>query len=215
MASGSEGNDTGSGLGNISRASRIFVALKMAADIARELAQIARPLERFAVRPIAKEDIHLTLVPPWNEPSVPNAIEKLRLAVESHCAFRLEFRHVAYGPDRKRPRLVWVECASSNELTSLRVALMLAFGQKDERLFLPHVTLARIRGNGARVARKCPIDHDLVLIQEITTIELMQSPPPGGLGYKVLASLPLKKYSSDRDHRHPHEGLSERKNARP
>ena len=93
----------------------------------------SRLLERFAVRPIAKADIHLTLVPPWNEPSVPNAIEKLRLAVESHYAFRLEFRHVGYGPDPKRPRLVWVECASSNELTSMRMALMLAFGQKDER----------------------------------------------------------------------------------
>ena len=196
MASGSEGNGTGSGLGNISRACRIFVALKMAADIARELAQIARPLERFSVHPIAKEDPHLTLVPPWNEDAVPNAIEKLRLAVGSHYAFRLEFRHVGYGPDPKRPRLVWVECTANKELMSLRAALMLAFGKTDERLFLPHATLARIRGNGARVARKCPIDRDLALAQAITTIELMQSPPPGRRGYKVLASLTLKKPSS-------------------
>lgn len=34
----------------------------MAPNIAQELWQIARPLERFAVRPIAKEDIQLTLV---------------------------------------------------------------------------------------------------------------------------------------------------------
>ena len=194
---GSEGNGTRSGSGNMNAASRVFVALKMAPDIAQELAQIVRPLERFAVRPIAKEDTHLTLVPPWNEPAVPNAIEKLRLAVESHYAFKLEFRHVGYGPDPKRPRLVWVECAANKELMSLRAALMLAFGKTDERLFLPHATLARIRGNGARVARKCPIDRDLALTQAITTIELMQSPPPGGRGYKVLASLPLKKPSSE------------------
>jgi RNA 2',3'-cyclic 3'-phosphodiesterase len=196
MGLGSEGNGTGSGSGNMNAASRVFVALKMAPDIAQELAQIARPLERFAVRPIAKEDTHLTLVPPWNEPAVPNAIEKLCLAVESHYAFKLEFRHVGYGPDPKRPRLVWVECAANKELMNLRAALMLAFGKTDERLFLPHATLARIRGNGARVARKCPIDRDLALTQAITTIELMQSPPPGGRGYKVLASLPLKKPSS-------------------
>jgi hypothetical protein len=59
-----------------------------------------------------------------------------------------------------------------------------------------HATLAGIRGNGARVARKRPIDRDLALTQAITTIELMQSPPPGGRSYKVLASLPLKKPSS-------------------
>lgn len=195
MALGGEGNGTRSGY--MRATSRVFVALKMAPDIAQELAQIVRPLERFAVRPVAKEDTHLTLVPPWNEPAVPNAIEKLRLAVESHYAFRLEFRRVGYGPDPNRPRLVWVECAASKELMSLRAALMLAFGKTDERLFLPHATLARIRGNGARVARKCPIDRDLALTQAITTIELMQSPPPGGRGYKVLASLPLKKPSSE------------------
>lgn len=193
----SAGNGTGSGSRNMNPASRVFVALKMAPYIAQELAQIAwPPLERFAVRPIAKDDIHLTLIPPWNEPAVPNAIETLRLAVEKHYAFTLEFRHVGYGPDPKRPRLVWVECAVSKELMSLHTALMLAFGQRDERLFLPHATLARIRGNGARVARKCPIDRDLALIQEITTVELMQSPLPDGRGYKVLASLPLKKPSS-------------------
>jgi len=171
MALGSEGNGTRSGSGKMSAASRVFVALKMAPDIAQELAQIARqPLERFAVRPIAKDDIHLTLIPPWNEPAVPTAIETLRLAVEKHYAFTLEFRHVGYGPDPKRPRLVWVECAVSKELMSLHTALMLAFGQRDERPFLPHATLARIRGNGARVARKCPVDRDLALIQEITTV---------------------------------------------
>lgn len=196
MAPGGERNGTRGGSGNKSLATRVFIALKMAPDIAQDLAQIARSLERFGVRPIAKDDIHLTLVPPWNEPAVSDAIEKLRRVVEGHCAFRLELRHVSYGPDLKRPRLLWVECSTSKELTGLHAALLLAFGQTDERLFLPHVTLARIRGNGARVSRKCPIDRDLALIQEIETIELMQSPPSGERGYKVLASLPFKTPSS-------------------
>jgi RNA 2',3'-cyclic 3'-phosphodiesterase len=196
MASGSEGDGTQSGSGNITSTSRIFIALKMAPDIAQELSQMARPLERFAVRPIAQQDIHLTLVPPWNEPAVSNAIGKLRLAVERHYAFTLEFRHVGYGPDPKRPRLVWVDCSTSKELMDLHAALMLAFGQRDERLFLPHVTLARIRGNATRVARRYPIDRDLAFIQEITSVELMQSPSFGGRGYQILASLPLKNPSS-------------------
>ena len=167
----------------------------MTSDIAQDLAQIAGPLERFGVHPISKEDIHLTLVPPWNEPAFADAIEKLVRVVEGHYAFRLEFRHVGYGPDPKRPRLLWVECSASKELTSLHEALFFVFGQRDERPFLPHVTLARIRRNGVRVCRKCPVDRTLVLVQEVATVELMQSPPPGGHGYKVLASLPLKKSS--------------------
>jgi 2'-5' RNA ligase len=115
------------------------------------------------VRPIAKGDIHLTLVPPWNEHAVPNAIEKLRRTADKSYGFRLRFGHVGYGPNPKWPRLLWVECDACNELIILHSALHL----------LPHVTLARIRSNGARIAGKCPIDKDIDLAQEISTVELM------------------------------------------
>ncbi len=84
--------------------------------------------------------------------------------------------------------LLWAECAAGPDLARLHAALLLAFGQTDERPFRPHVTLARLRGNGAAIARKCPIDRDLALTQRVGSVELMQSPPPGERGYKVLAS---------------------------
>jgi 2'-5' RNA ligase len=65
------------------------------------------------------------------------------------------------------------------------------FGQSDDRRFRPHVTVARIRGNGAVVARKQPIDRALAFVQRVETVELMQSPPAGEVGYRVLASLRL------------------------
>ena len=57
---------------------RIFVALRIAPEIALELAQYSRGLEQFSVRLVAPADIHLTLVPPWNEVSIADAVEKLR-----------------------------------------------------------------------------------------------------------------------------------------
>lgn len=168
---------------------RVFVALKIAPATAHELAKVARELERFPVRLIAPADIHLTLVPPWNEVSIPDAVDKLRRVVDSSGDFTLEFRHVRYGPEPRRPRLLWVECAATPEIAQLRAMLLLAFGQVDERPFRPHVTLARLRGNGAIIARKHPIDRGLVLTQHVGSVELMQSPAPGGSGYKVLASL--------------------------
>jgi 2'-5' RNA ligase len=86
---------------------------------------------------------------------------------------------------------LWAECAANEELTALHAALLHAFGQSDERPFRPHVTVARIRGNGAAVARKQPIDRELTFSQPVATVELMQSPPPGEVGYRVLASLRL------------------------
>jgi 2'-5' RNA ligase len=167
---------------------RVFVAIKIVLEIADKLAQIARGLEPFPVRLVAPADIHLTLVPSWNEVSVPDAIAKLRSVTDRFGAFTLEFRHVGYGAEPRRPRLLWAECEAGQDIAELRAALLLMFGQTDERPFRPHVTLARVRGNGAAIARKHPIDQDLSLTQRIESIELMQSPPPGGRGYRVLAS---------------------------
>ena len=171
------------------RPARVFVALKMAPEIAGELARIARELERLPVRLIAPADIHLTLVPPWNEVSMPDAVGKLGRVADGFGDFTLEFRHVGYGPEPRRPRLLWAECAAGLELARLHAELLLAFGQTDERPFRPHVTLARLRGSGSGIARKHPIDRDLALTQHIGSVELMQSPAAGEHGYKVLASL--------------------------
>ncbi|QWG17705.1 2'-5' RNA ligase family protein [Bradyrhizobium sediminis] len=170
---------------------RIFIALKMAPEIAGQLAQMALELERFPVRLIAPADIHLTLVPPWNEVSMPDAVVKLHGVADRFGEFVLKFRHVGYGPEPGRPRFLWAECDAGPELARLRAALLLTFGQSDERPFRPHVTLARLRGNGVSIARKCPVDRALALTQRVGSVELMQSPAPGESGYKMLASLQL------------------------
>ena len=171
--------------------SRIFIAIKIAAEITDALAQMTRGLERFQVRLVAPIDIHLTLVPPWNEILIPEAVERLRRVADKFDPFALTFQHIGYGPDPKRPRLFWAECVAGHKIVELRAALLLAFGQSDEQPFRPHVTLARLRGNGAVIARNHPIEQNLSLVQLIKSVELMQSPPSGGSGYRVLASLQL------------------------
>jgi RNA 2',3'-cyclic 3'-phosphodiesterase len=106
-------------------------------------------------------------------------------------AFWLTFEHVGYGPQPRRPRLLWVDCAASDEITALHKALLEAYEQSDERPFRPHVTLARIRGNAIAIAREHPVDCEISLKQYVETIELFRSPTPGTSGYQVLASLRL------------------------
>jgi len=182
-----DSDETAAAAGN--PAGRVFVALRIAPEIAGELAHMARALERFAVRLIVPADIHLTLVPPWDETSIPAAINKLRGVADQAAPFTLAFQHLSYGPQPRRPRLLWAECAASDKLSALHASLLTAFGQSDERPFRPHVTVARIRGNGVAVARKQPIDRALAFLQRVETVELMQSPPAGEIGYRVLASL--------------------------
>ena len=175
---------------------RVFVGLKIVPEIAIKLVQLTATLQRPAVRPVAPADIHVTLVPPWNEASTPDAIERLgRVACRFHT-FTLIIQHVGYGPQPRQPRLLWADCAASGEIAALRAALMQACGQTDERAFQPHVTLARIRGDGRVIAQNHPIDQQLSLTQRIESVELFQSPPPGDNGYRVLASLPLGEAAS-------------------
>lgn len=175
----------------LSPPTRVFIGLRVAPEIASQLAQFAAALERPSVRQVAPADIHLTLVPPWNETSLPCAISKLAGVVARFGAFPLLFQYVGYGPQPRRPRLLWAECAASDEIAALRMALLLAFGQTDERPFQPHVTLARIRAAGPVIARKHPINQPVSLTQQIESVELFQSPPAGQSGYQVLTSLRL------------------------
>ncbi len=177
---------------NQDQAARVFIGIRVAPEIARELAERARPLERFSVRLVPAADLHLTLVPPWNETEIPATLDKLRRAVQGARPLSLAFERLCYGPNPKRPRLLWVECAPDAELARLKKLLLDAFGQNEERPFLPHVTLARIPKQGSLIARKNPLDQKLALVQPVRTVELFRSPPPGGAGYQVLASVPLE-----------------------
>jgi 2'-5' RNA ligase len=171
---------------------RMFVGIKVAPDIAEELARLVKPLEGLPVRLIPPADIHLTLVPPWNETDVPAAAERLRKTACGLRAFTLTFARLAYGPTRRRPRLLWAECVATAEVTNMHALLLAAFGQEDGRPFRPHVTLARLEGNGRTIADAHPFNQILSLTQRVNAIELFRSPAKGEKGYEALVSVPLE-----------------------
>ncbi|MEK8095209.1 RNA 2',3'-cyclic phosphodiesterase [Methylocystis sp. IM3] len=170
---------------------RVFLGVKVAPNISDQLACLAKELREERVKFVAPGDIHLTLVPPWNETSIDEAIAKMRSIVSKFGEFALGLKHLNYGPEAKRPRLLWAECAAPDELNALRDALLHLFDQSDDRPFRPHVTLARLRGNGAAIARRHPIDRALSFTQQVKSVEFFRSPPAGATGYQILASAPL------------------------
>jgi hypothetical protein len=113
-------------------------------------------LEGPSVRLVAPADVHLTLIPPWREASVPAAIEKLRLAARASEAFWLTFRHVGYGPEPGRPRMLWVDCEAGKEIAILRASLLQAYGQTEERPFRPHVTWPAFATTGGELPEGTP-----------------------------------------------------------
>ena len=111
--------DLGGRTRNDARPARVFVGLKLAPEIAQQLAELARPLERYSVRLVPSGDMHLTLVPPWNEPDVDAAAERVRTAVDGFGDFSLTFVRLLYGPTLRnriscgpnaRPATHWPSC---------------------------------------------------------------------------------------------------------
>ncbi len=177
------------------RSARLFVGIKIAPEIASALAKIARPLEDPSVRLVPAADIHLTLVPPWNEANTAAAADTLRKALQPVGSFDLVFEHLNYGPAPIAPKFLWAECAATNEVCLLRKLLLSAFNQTDERPLRPHVTLARLGKNGHKIAQKQPMDRQLSFRQTVQSIELFQSPQQQGRGYEIVASIPLHERS--------------------
>jgi 2'-5' RNA ligase len=173
------------------KGTRVFVGIKIAPEVADELAQLAQRLERFPTRFVPSTDIHLTLVPPWDETSIQDAIEQLREALNRSAPFMLTFPRLAYWPDRRHPRLLCAECAPTPEIRSLQSALLQAIGQTEDKPFEPHVTLARMQRGGIAAAGENELQRNLSLAHSINSVELFQSGTQVGKGYQVLASLPL------------------------
>jgi 2'-5' RNA ligase len=177
---------------NDQRPLRVFVGIKLSPEIAEPLAQLALPLERFAARLVQASNLHVTLVPPWNEDHLPETVEKLRQAVQDFPGFSLAFERIRYGPDPRRPRMLWAVCHAGAEISELKTLLLQVFQRTEQRPFLPHVTLARIPKYGTAVARKNPLDRELAFIQRVDAVQLFRSPEPGSVGYEVLASATLR-----------------------
>lgn len=172
---------------------RVFVGIKVTPEVAQAFAELQKDFMGLPARLIRPGDMHLTLVPPWNSTDRAAAEYTLREALNGKKRFSLLFEYVEYGPTAHRPRLVWVAGAPSNELTDLKKVLVDAFGLRDEHpTFIPHVTIARFSEHDRVAFKHHPITREVTISMPVDSVELFLSPMHGGMGYEVLASVPLQ-----------------------
>ena len=134
---------------------RAFVAIELPSDVRAELASLSGSLGRSnirGVRVVRPEAIHLTLkflgnVSPDAVDLIVGAVSKV---AESHDPFVLRLGSAGAFPGRGSPRVLWVGldgAVSALQLLQREIAdalNALGFAGSD-RVFRPHLTLARIR----------------------------------------------------------------------
>jgi len=143
---------------------RSFIAIELPEEVRRGLAKLRSELERAEhrfVKWVDPEGIHLTLkflgnIPFKQVTEVTKAIEE---AAQGVAPFHLEISGLGAFPNLKQPRVLWVGIGGEID-TLLRLqqnidsALASLGFAKEERPFMPHLTLARIRQGASPLERR-------------------------------------------------------------
>lgn len=165
---------------------RVFIGIKMPDEIADKLAGVQAHLAGLPVMLVPKENLHITLMPPWQETDVDAAAQKLRQAVSDFPAFKSSLNAVSYGPGKWRPKLIWATCGNCRELNELKKILLKEFGVRERLPFNPHVTLARLRETDEKAPRRMPLDLPLSIPLPVERVQMFESVHASETGYAVL-----------------------------
>ena len=126
---------------------RCFVAVEISSSVVENLLPVVKELGKLGLSTTPAEQIHATLcflgeVP---ESKIANVVAKLRSI--SFQRFNCQCVGIGAFPSISKPLVVWVglQTDKTAELTSLAGKVSTTLGIKEDRLFHPHATLARVK----------------------------------------------------------------------
>ena len=187
---------------------RAFVAIELSDEARKGLARLRRELERKEhgfVKWVDPQGIHLTLkflgnIPSKRIPEITQALEKVAGATGP---FHLEIAGLGAFPNLKQVRVFWVGIRGEvDKLSRLQQSIESALAAlgfaEEERPFVPHLTLARVREGASPLERRnfgelvaSTVFEDKYPV-EVEAISLMRSQlTPAGAIYTCLSTVGL------------------------
>ncbi|MFH1246518.1 MAG: RNA 2',3'-cyclic phosphodiesterase [Candidatus Liptonbacteria bacterium] len=174
---------------------RIFIALLVGEGLQDEAWRFARDHENLTVRWLAPENLHITLVPPWEaeEDEIEAIQPKLESTTGKYGEYVLSFKSVSFGPDPHNPRLIWAEGSADPELAPLISSLNHVLKKPSEHgPFRLHLTLARFRPEDFSKFPVRNLNKTVAWEDAVSSLVLMESRSnPGGAEYEVLQEVAL------------------------
>jgi 2'-5' RNA ligase len=187
---------------------RSFIAIELPEEAKKGLARLRKELERDEhrfVKWVDPKGIHLTLKFLGNIPSnrVAEITEAIEEAAQGISPFHLEISGLGAFPGLKQSRVLWVGIGGElDKLSRLQQNIDSALADlgfaKEERSFVPHLTLARIRQGASPLEKRSfgelvgsTIFEDKYHIK-VEAISLMRSQlTPAGAIYTCLSKVGL------------------------
>ena len=179
---------------------RIFIAINLAENIKNKLQKCQQEWADLPVRFAKKDSLHLTLlfIGYVSDEQMLETCRKVREIAQKHRPFELNFTKIRLAPPGKSsyakasedraPRLIWIEGEKSEALINLKrdIEKMMVSGEDKKRaffqidrglnVFIPHITLARIRQMAWKSLDKVPeINKEVRITSGVYSIEVMES----------------------------------------
>lgn len=172
---------------------RIFIAVRISLEIRQKAEEWKASFIDLPVRWVPDENLHITLVPPWDEENVEEIINRLEKIQDKIIPFKVGFQRVAYGPNPYNPRLIWAEGEATEELEILQKEISKLVGRESpDRGSKPHLTLARFRSEDYRYFPTKKLPEKIDWTEEVGSVCLIESIlKPEGVRYKILKTIKL------------------------
>ena len=185
------------------------MAINLPEEIKRELFEYSEKWLDLPAKWTPKDNLHITLefLGSLTDEEAGEVCVAAKEVAERHSSFSLNLNKILYGPPLRQgsagqaPKFVWAEGDKSEELSDLREDLEESLTEKvrfvpENRVFAPHITLARISAMEFRVIEpeeRPEINESLDLIFTVESIEVMESEmKKDGPVYNILESHELK-----------------------
>jgi len=160
---------------------RVFLAVELPVGVRENLSSLQHALEKILppINWVRSESIHLTLkFLGYVEPS---RISQILLALEPigtlHQGFSVEVHGMGVFPHVKHPRILWVGVTGKTQalqelVLDIEAALEPLGFPPEEKLYHPHLTLARIKRDNAKVGSSLLENGVFERKQELGTVNV-------------------------------------------
>jgi len=188
---------------------RSFIAINLDDSLRTEIDSATAELKsgNWDVKWVSPANLHITLkflgeIP---EDALQGIRDTLLSIAPRHESFAFKLKGVGIFPDKKRPRVIWIDLLESEKLIKLQKEVensLLTIGfNKEDRPFSPHLTIGRVRSSGGKESLLRAVetlkDKDFGNIG-VNKVSLMKSElKPGGAQYTTIAEFSLKRRSND------------------
>lgn len=173
---------------------RIFIALPISNEFLNLILNFQKKYKQLPVRWIKKENLHITLIPPWYDKNIDLVRQQIKILENQIDKFKIRFNLIEYGPNEFRPRLIWIVGENNEKILNLRLNLIKILNKNElnDSNFKIHLTIARFNYNNKI---KLPnISENIFWEENFLEFVLMESNLlKTGAEYKILEKVNFKR----------------------